>query len=195
MVSAGRVFVAGIHPSRTWTSGSFESVWWNACVRRLDLGLYSHPKEFLGNGVWTHVKSKGKIPYTGKFPQRRIEPAALWTASRNTTSELFWPHRMGLSVMYSAATEAACQTTWKAEAACHLWLSADWCFLTLRHTSVSATPLILPVFSLWWVLDCQTDGKKNRERERKKKRERLTDRQAGRQAEGKRFRDRDRVRD
>ena len=48
MVHAGCVFVAGIHPSRTWTSGSFESVWWNACVHRLDLGLYSHPKEFLG---------------------------------------------------------------------------------------------------------------------------------------------------
>ena len=32
MVNAGCVFVADIHPSRTWTSGSFESVWWNACV-------------------------------------------------------------------------------------------------------------------------------------------------------------------
>ena len=30
-------------------SGSFESVRWNGCVHRLDLGLYSHPKEFLGN--------------------------------------------------------------------------------------------------------------------------------------------------
>ena len=28
--------------------GSFESVGWNACVHRLDLGLYSHPKEFWG---------------------------------------------------------------------------------------------------------------------------------------------------
>ena len=45
----GVFFVAGIHPSRTWTSGSFESVRWNACVHRLDLGLYSHPKEFLGD--------------------------------------------------------------------------------------------------------------------------------------------------
>ena len=41
MVCAGCVFVAGIHPSRTWTSGSLESVRWNACVHRLDLGLYS----------------------------------------------------------------------------------------------------------------------------------------------------------
>ena len=40
---------------------------WNACVHRLDLGLYSHLKEFWGNGVWTHVNSKGKIPSTGKF--------------------------------------------------------------------------------------------------------------------------------
>ena len=29
-------------------SGSFESVLWNACVHRLDLGLYSHPKELWG---------------------------------------------------------------------------------------------------------------------------------------------------
>ena len=27
-------------------SRSFESVRWNACVHRLDFGLYSHPKEF-----------------------------------------------------------------------------------------------------------------------------------------------------
>ena len=39
------VFVAGIHPSRTCMSGSLESVRWNACVHRLDLGLYSHPSE------------------------------------------------------------------------------------------------------------------------------------------------------
>ena len=47
-------------------SGSFESVRWNACEHRLDLGLYSHLKEFWGNGVRTHVNSKGKIPSTGK---------------------------------------------------------------------------------------------------------------------------------
>ena len=47
-------------------SGSFHSVRWNACAHRLDLGLYSHPKEFLRNGVRTHVNSEGKIPSTGK---------------------------------------------------------------------------------------------------------------------------------
>ena len=36
-------------------SGSLES-------HRLDLDLYSHPKEFWRNGVRTHVNSKRKIP-------------------------------------------------------------------------------------------------------------------------------------
>ena len=48
-------------------SRSFESMRWNACVHRLDLGLYSQPKEFLGNGVRTHFNCKGKIPSSGKF--------------------------------------------------------------------------------------------------------------------------------
>ena len=91
MVRAGCVFVAGIHPSRTWTSGSFESVRWNACVHRLTSVYTLIRKSFWGNGVCIHVNSKGKIPSTGKFPQRRIEPATLWTASPNTTNELFRP--------------------------------------------------------------------------------------------------------
>ena len=54
-------------------SVSFESVRQNACVHRLDLALYSHPKEFWGNGFRIHVDSKGKIPTTGKIsPQRMI---------------------------------------------------------------------------------------------------------------------------
>ena len=53
MVHAGCVFLAGIHLSRTWMSGSFGSVQWNACVHRLDVSLYSHLKEFLRNGVCT----------------------------------------------------------------------------------------------------------------------------------------------
>ena len=43
-------------------------------------------RSFWGNGVWTHVNSKGKIPSTGKCPQRRIEPATLWTANPSTTN-------------------------------------------------------------------------------------------------------------
>ena len=64
-------------------SGSLESVRWNACVHRLDLGLYSHPKEFLGNGVRTYATSKGK-----NSPQ--IEPTTLHQAgqpAQHTTNQ------------------------------------------------------------------------------------------------------------
>ena len=44
-------------------SGSFQNVLWNACECRLDLGLYSHLKEFLGNRVRTHFSSKEKNLY------------------------------------------------------------------------------------------------------------------------------------
>ena len=71
MGHAGCVFVAGIHSSRTWMSGSFESVRWNACVHRLDLSLYSHPKEIWGNGVGTHTNSKEKNPYQRLRASRR----------------------------------------------------------------------------------------------------------------------------
>ena len=76
-------------------SGSFQSVLWNACVHRLDIGLYSHLKEFLGNGVRTHVDSKGKNPRCWKnSPQGKIIPTMLHQAgqrAQHTTNELFWP--------------------------------------------------------------------------------------------------------
>ena len=63
-------------------SGSFESVQWNVCVHRLDLGLYSHLKEFWGNGVRTHVNSKGKIPSTrGKEQDQTRDSASCRTVS------------------------------------------------------------------------------------------------------------------
>ena len=80
MVHAGCVFVASSHLSRTWMSGSFESLRWNANAYKLDLGLCSHPNELLWNGVRTHVNWKGKIPSTGG-------PKVDWTrdaASRRT---------------------------------------------------------------------------------------------------------------
>ena len=75
MVHAGCVFVAGIHPFRARTSGSFESVRRNACVHWIDLGLYSHPKEFWRNGVRTQVNSKGKILSTGSSEEDRSHDA------------------------------------------------------------------------------------------------------------------------
>ena len=81
---AGCVFIAGIHPSRTWMSESLESVRLNACVHRLDLGLYSHSKEFGGNGARIHVNSKGKNPlYQKKISEedRTHDAASSRTAS------------------------------------------------------------------------------------------------------------------
>ena len=75
MVRAGCVFVAGIHPSRTWTSGSIESVRWNVCVHRLDLGLYSHPKEFLGGMEFEPMLTpREKSPLLENFPRGGSNP-------------------------------------------------------------------------------------------------------------------------
>ena len=55
-------------------SGSFESVRWNACVHRLDLGLYSHPKEFIGE--WSSepmLSPKDKSPLQAKKKKKSPE--------------------------------------------------------------------------------------------------------------------------
>ena len=62
-------------------SGSFESVQWNACEHRLDFGLYSHPKEFLGKGMESEPK----------FTPREKSPEEYQThnsASSRTTSPI-----------------------------------------------------------------------------------------------------------
>ena len=44
-------------------SGSVESVRWNACAHRLELGLHSHPKEFFeGMDSETMLTPREKIP-------------------------------------------------------------------------------------------------------------------------------------
>ena len=48
-------------------SGSFESVRWNACVHRLDLGLYCHPKSFGGMEFEPMLTPRKKIPSTRKL--------------------------------------------------------------------------------------------------------------------------------
>ena len=56
------------------------------CAQTRPRFILSSKRVFWGDGVWTHVNSKGKIPSTGKCPQRRIEPATLWTANPSTTN-------------------------------------------------------------------------------------------------------------
>ena len=63
-------------------SGSFESVLWNVCVHRLDLGLYSHPKEFWGMESEPMFTPRGKIPSTGSSEEDQTHDAA----SRRTAS-------------------------------------------------------------------------------------------------------------
>ena len=73
-------------------SVSFESVRWNACVYKLDLGLYSHPIEFffffffLGGGGGGGVESEPMLTPREKSPlpdaQRMIEPATLHHAGQ-----------------------------------------------------------------------------------------------------------------
>ena len=86
MVHAGCVFVASIHPSRTWMSGSFESMQWNACVLRLDLGLYSHPKE----GVFSRpvLTPREKSPLSEA--QRRIRPTMLHHTGQRAQHTTNW---------------------------------------------------------------------------------------------------------
>ena len=92
-------------------SGSFESVQWNACVHRLDLDLYSHPKEFWGNGVRTHVNSKGKIPSTKTVLSRGgSSPGHCIKRAQHTTNKLFQPNPICHSLRgqtYMKSVEAA----------------------------------------------------------------------------------------
>ena len=73
-------------------SGSFESVRWNALVHRLDLGLYSHLKEFGENGVRTHVNSKEKNPlYRGLRGGLNTRRCITQDTEHTLPTELFRP--------------------------------------------------------------------------------------------------------
>ena len=55
-----------------------ESVRRNACVHKLDLGVYSHQKEFWGLESEPILTPRGKSPLPEKnSPQRRIEPSCI----------------------------------------------------------------------------------------------------------------------
>ena len=100
MVHTGCVFVAGIHPSITWLSGSFESMRWNACVYRLDLGLYSHPKEFFGNGVRIHGNSMIIFLGGGLNPHRCIKQDS---ESSTLPAELFQPLQRFVEIAWNSS--------------------------------------------------------------------------------------------
>ena len=69
--------------SRTWMSGSFESMWWNACVHRLDFDLYSH---LIRKSFWEWSQNpwylQGKNPIYQRL--RRVKPAMLCHTGQRT---------------------------------------------------------------------------------------------------------------
>ena len=68
------------------------------CAQTRPRFILSSEKVFWGMEFGAMLTPRKKIPVIGKFPQRRIEPATLWTASPNTTNELFQPQRDVLCV-------------------------------------------------------------------------------------------------
>ena len=66
-------------------SGFFESLQWNACVYRLDLGLFSHPKEVVGNGIRTHANCRRKIPSTKGSEEGQTSNAASGAGQQTPT--------------------------------------------------------------------------------------------------------------
>ena len=123
MVHAGCVFVAGIHPSRTRVSGSFESMRWNA----YRLCLYSHLRKFLGNGVRTHVNSKRKIPSTEGSEEVQTRDAA----SHRTAS----PTHYRLSYVGPTATNDIPMFTYVYEYT-YVCLSTSACIHVCRDASL-----------------------------------------------------------
>ena len=61
-------------------SGSLESLRPNVCVHRLEIGLYSHPKEFKGmeSEPMLTPREKSFLPEA----QRRVEPGTLHQAGQ-----------------------------------------------------------------------------------------------------------------
>ena len=67
-------------------SGSFESLRWNACVHRLHLSLYSHPKEFGGMESEPMLTPREKSLLPEKFsPEENLKHDAASSRTTNPT--------------------------------------------------------------------------------------------------------------
>ena len=88
MVHAGCVFVASIHPSRAWMTGSFESVRWDECAHRLDLGLYSHLR-VLG-GMESQPMFTPREKYPPPVAQRSVDLVTQHHAGRRAQHTTVW---------------------------------------------------------------------------------------------------------
>ena len=124
-----------------YASGSFEFVPRNAYVHRLDLGLCSHPKEFLRNGIRTNATPKGKISSTGDLKEDR--PTTVHHAEQRTQ------HITDGAIPAPSVVDKS----------------------TLRHVRDSPPPPPLPAHRLvttlpftlgwWWFAGCQAQSHDN----------------------------------
>ena len=73
------------------------SMWWNACLHRLDVGLYFHLKEFTGMESEPMLTPRKKSPLLEA--QRRVKPATLHLAGQRAQHTTNWaiPIPMSLS--------------------------------------------------------------------------------------------------
>ena len=84
-------------------SESCESVRWNACVHRLDLGLYSDPKEFLEMELEPMLTPREKSPLPEKFSSEKDRTHE--AASSRTTSPTHFQRAIPAlikTILYSA---------------------------------------------------------------------------------------------
>ena len=62
---------------------------------------------FWGNGVWTHVNSKGKIPSTENVPRGGSNPRHCGQRAQALPTELFRPPREYMNMLATETAEAA----------------------------------------------------------------------------------------
>ena len=160
MVHAGCVFVTGIHRSRTWTSGSIESVRWNACLQRLDLGVYSH-LSFWGMESETMLTPKEKPHY------QNLKRSNLWCcitqdSKPNTLpTELFRPPLLLQTQTCLPQNTSVCTLNSR----CPYFQIFDWTFLRMHHQSVKTKQCQRSIFyhsscknSVWTHIFNNTDA-------------------------------------
>ena len=105
--------MSGSFESRTYMSGSFESVRWNACVHRLDLSLMR--KSFRGMRSEPMLTLREKIPSTGSSEEDWTHDTALHRTASPTHYRLSIraPER-SVETCASAAITATPTTTFSA---------------------------------------------------------------------------------
>ena len=134
-------------------SRSFESVQWNACAHKLDLGLYSHPKEFRGNGVRTHVNSRKKISTGKQFSphEDRTHDAASKHYQRVTPASLYYfsPTFATAAAITTTSCAAAAAACWQARCFCCGFDDADHsdyrCHLNAQVSGSSCKHYLIPL--------------------------------------------------